>query len=220
MPWFSGATLSDVLHDFSKENSQENEFRMDVQQVYHVQNDEFVDYRAYAGRITSVTLKVGDTVAILPLLKQIEVIEISKFKSNLEKGKKGDSIQIRLKDNIDISRGMMLVKQFNDFLFQKELKATIVWIDETLANLSSKYIIQVGSRTSFYKIKSIDYLINPINPSDKIIGTTLKLNDIGVATIHLANPIFVDTYTQNKDNGAFIIIDSITNNTVGVGFVA
>lgn len=219
MPWFSGSTLSDVLHNFTKKDSVATDFRMDVQQVYHVQTEEFVDYRAYAGRITSGKIKVGDKVAILPSLKETEVIEISKFKTNLAEAKKGDSIQIRLKDNIDISRGMMLVKESNDFLFQKELKATLVWLDESAANLSSKYSIQAGSRTSFCKIKSIEYLINPVNPSDKIEGSTLKLNDIGLTTIQLANPIFVDKYAQNKANGAFIIIDVTTNNTVGVGFV-
>lgn len=219
MPWYTGQTLSDVLHKFTKKNKNESEFRMDVQQVYHIQNEEFVDYRAYAGRISSGNLKVGDKVVVLPSLKETQVTAITKFKTDLYEAINGDSIQVRLKDNIDISRGMMLVKQSTDFLFQKELNAKLVWMDETPTNVSTKYIIQVGCRTSFCKIKKIDFLINPINPTLKTEASFLKLNEIGLTTIQLANPIFVDKYAKNKENGAFIIIDSNTNNTVGVGFV-
>lgn len=123
MSWISGGTLSDDIHDFSKNNTQENELRIIFQQVYHFQNGEFEGFLGYAGRIISGTLKVGDTVVIVPSLNEAEVTAISKFKSNFEEAKKGDLIQVHIKDTIDISLGMKLVAKSTDFLIQKRTKS-------------------------------------------------------------------------------------------------
>lgn len=219
MLWYTGETLSTVLHGFTKKVEDTKPFRMDVQQVYHVQNEEFVDYRSYAGRVSSGVLKVGDELAVLPSEKKSVVVEIRKFTSTLEEAHTGDSIQILLKDDIDISRGMLFAKETNAFLFEKEVQARIVWLDEKPANLSAKYHIQAGSRTTFCKIQDIKYLIQPENPLENILASTIALNAIAVVTLKLANPIFLDKFSENKANGAFILIDSQTNNTVAVGFV-
>ncbi|WP_445457150.1 sulfate adenylyltransferase subunit 1 [Flavobacterium sp. HNIBRBA15423] len=219
MPWYKEATLSDVLHGFSKRVEDTKPFRMDVQQVYHVQNEEFVDYRAYAGRINSGSVKVGDLLTILPSCKSSEVVEIRKFTSTLEEAHAGDSIQIRLKDDIDISRGMLFVKETKESLFEKEVQARIVWLDEKQANLASKYHIQSGSRTTVCKIQQIQHLIKPESPLEKIETHEMALNAIALVKLKLANPIYLDAFAENKSNGAFILIDAQTNNTVAVGFV-
>lgn len=219
MDWYKGETLSDVLHQLNENVEVHSDFRMDVQQVFHVQNSEFVDFRSYAGRIASGSIKVGDSVMILPSEKTTVVTEIRKFETLLEEAVKGDSVQIRLQDDIDSSRGMMFVKEKADFLFEKQLQAKIVWLDEKPMNASSKYLIQSGSRTQVGKIQEVLHLIHPESPLEKLSATEIKLNDIALVKIKLAGSIFVDRYAENKANGAFIIIDQQTNNTVAVGFV-
>jgi sulfate adenylyltransferase subunit 1 len=219
MPWYKRETLSTVLHGFSKKTEDKKPFRMDVQQVNHVQNDQFVDYRSYAGRISSGSIKIGDELIVLPSEKKAEVIEIRKFTATLEEAKAGDSIQIILKEDIDISRGMLLANEINISLFEKELQARLVWLDEKPANLSVKYHLQVGSRTAFCKINEVKYLIQPEDPLQNIQSSIIVLNSIAVVKIKLANALFLDKFSDNKKNGAFILIDTQTNNTVAVGFV-
>lgn len=219
MPWYSNATLSEVLHSFDKDTLVSSDFRMDVQQVYHVQSKEFVDYRSYAGRICSGNIKIGDELFVLPSGKKAEVVEIRKFKSILEEAQESDSIQIRLKEDIDISRGMMFVKEQKEFLFEKELQCKIVWLDEKPLNTSAKYYIQAGSRIQVSKVQEIINLIKPEAPIEKHQTAEIKLNDIATIKLRLANPIYLDKFSQNKHNGAFILIDQQTNNTVAVGFV-
>lgn len=219
MPWYSNETLSEVLHSFDKDTLVSSDFRMDVQQVYHVQNMEFVDYRSYAGRINSGNIKIGDELVVLPSGKKAEVVEIRKFKTLLEQAQEGDSIQIRLKEDIDISRGMMLVKEQKEFLFEKELQSKIVWLDEKPLNTTAKYYIQAGSRIQVGKVQEIIHLIKPETPLENYQTTEIKLNDIATVKLRLANPIYLDKFSENKHNGAFILIDQQTNNTVAVGFV-
>ncbi|NHN26104.1 sulfate adenylyltransferase [Flavobacterium jejuense] len=219
MPWYNGQTLSTVLHGFAKKIEDTKPFRMDVQQVYHVQNEAFVDYRAYAGRVQSGSVKVGEVLTILPSGKAAEVVEIRKFTDTLAEAHSGDSIQLRLQDDIDISRGMLFVKETKASLFDKEVRAKIVWLDEKQANLATKYHIQSGSRTAICKIQEIQHLIRPENPLENIPSQELALNDIALVQLKLANPIYLDAFATNKSNGAFILIDSQSNNTVAVGFV-
>lgn len=219
MPWYSNETLSEVLHSFDKDTLVCSDFRMDVQQVYHVQNKEFVDYRSYAGRINSGNIKIGDELVVLPSEKKAEVVEIRKFKTLLQQAEEGDSIQIRLSKDIDISRGMMFVKEQKQFLFKKELQSKIVWLYEKPLNTSAKYYIQAGSRIQVGKVQEIIHLIKPETPLENHQTTEIKLNDIATVTLLLANPIYLDKFSENKHNGAFILIDQQTNNTVAVGFV-
>jgi sulfate adenylyltransferase subunit 1 len=219
MPWYSNETLSEVLHSFEKDTLVSSDFRMDVQQVYHVQNKEFVDYRSYAGRINSGNIKIGDELFVLPSAKKAEVVEIRKFKTLLKEAQESDSIQIRLKEDIDISRGMMFVKEQKEFLFEKELQSKIVWLDEKPLNTSAKYYIQAGSRIQVGKVQEIINLIKPETPLENHQTAEIKLNDIATVKLRLANPIYLDKFSQNKQNGAFILIDQQTNNTVAVGFV-
>ncbi|EDO26573.1 predicted protein [Nematostella vectensis] len=184
-----------------------------------LKESEFVDYRSYAGRINSGKLQLGDKLFVLPSGKSSEVVEIRKFTTVLEEASAGDSVQVRLKDDIDISRGMLLVKEENEALFAKELTAKIVWLDENKANKAAKYLIQANSRTAICKIQEMVYLIKPEAPKEKFPCENIHLNDIALVKLKLANAIYLDPYADNKANGAFIIIDSQTNNTVAVGFV-
>lgn len=219
-PWYTGETLSGILHKIEPNVPDTDDFRFDVQQVLHVQNKEFTDYRAYAGHIISGGLSVGDTVTVLPSGISSEVTEIRKFTNTPSHAQAGESIQIRLKDDIDISRGMMLVKGHTDSLLFKDINATVVWLDEKQAVPSGKYLLQAGSRRVVSKLQSIDAVIPPENPSATHEASSLKLNDIAKVQIKTAAPAFLDPFDKNRLNGVFILIDTQTNNTVAVGFTA
>lgn len=219
MVWYNGETLSQILHNIKTGELSSDVFRFDVQQVLHVQNEEFVDYRAYAGKVVSGSLKVGDIVTVLPSGKQSEIIELRKFTNMLNTVQAGESVQVRLKDDIDISRGMMLVKQPDDVLFSKDIKAKLVWMDEKAATPGAKYILQAGTRTTQCKLQNIEAIIPPESPSEIQESNQLMLNDIASVTIKTAAPVFLDAFKDNRANGAFILIDTITNNTVAAGFL-
>lgn len=216
--WYKGDTLSGILHKIIPNGTETEEFRIDIQQVLHVQNAEFTDYRAYAGRIISGILSVGDQITVLPSGQKSEVVEIRKFTTTKNTAFAGESIQFRLSDEVDISRGMMLVKEANEKLLSKDIKATLVWMDEKAAVPSGKYILQAGTRTVACKLQAIEGIIPPENPSEVKEADSLKLNDIAKVQLKIAAPAFLDAFSANRLNGAFILIDAQSNNTVAVGF--
>jgi sulfate adenylyltransferase subunit 1 len=217
-PWYKGESLSGILHSIKPNAHNADAFRLDVQQVLHVQNAEFTDYRAYAGRIISGSVKLGDKLTVLPSGTTSEVVEIRKFTNTLPQATAGESIQIRLKDNVDVSRGMMLVQQQDDSLLSKDIKATLVWMDEKQSVPGGRYTIQAGTRTAACKLQGIDAIIPPENPTAVYESATLKLNDIARVQLKTAAPLFLDYFKDNRANGAFILVDTQSNNTVAVGF--
>lgn len=218
MPWYSGQTLSEVLHNIKPGEAEVADFRFDVQQVLHVQNKEFTDYRAYAGRVISGSVSVGDEVTVLPSGIKSEVVELRRFTNTQQEAKTGESIQLRLKDDVDVSRGMVLVKNEEDSLLSKDISAKLVWLDEKQSVPGGRYLLQSGTRVVQCKLQQIEAVIPPENPEELHEATNLKLNDIAKVAIKTAAPAFLDAFENNRLNGAFILIDPQTNNTVGVGF--
>ncbi|NER15221.1 sulfate adenylyltransferase [Leptobacterium flavescens] len=218
-PWYQGATLNDILHSISPSNKGDRAFRMDVQQVLHVQNEEFTDFRGFSGRISSGNIKIGDTLTVLPSGKSSTVKEIRQYENVLEEAHAGDSVIISLNDEVDASRGSLLVKPEEQPEASKSLDATLVWLNEDAAHLGGRYIIQAGSRQNQVKLQQIHYLTPPENPELKLESSKLELNDIAKVELRLAQAVFLDNYRENKANGTFILIDPQTNNTCAVGFV-
>ncbi|MFL9836534.1 GTP-binding protein [Flavobacterium sp. ST-75] len=218
MPWYSGQTLSEVLHNIKPGEAEVADFRFDVQQVLHVQNKEFTDYRAYAGRVISGSISVGDEVTVLPSGIKSEVVELRRFTNTQQEAKTGESIQLRLKDDVDVSRGMILVKNEEDSLLFKEINAKLVWLDEKQSVPGGRYLLQSGTRVVQCKLQQIEAIIPPENPEELYEAASLKLNDIAKVAIKTAAPAFLDAFENNRLNGAFILIDPQTNNTIGVGF--
>ncbi|KAF2519791.1 sulfate adenylyltransferase [Flavobacterium salilacus subsp. salilacus] len=218
MSWYKGKTLSQILHTIKPGGQGSKNLRFDVQQVIHVQNKEFIDYRAYAGKVISGTVSVGDSITILPSGIVSEVVGIRKFTNTPASASAGESIQIQLKDDIDISRGMMLVNKKEETLLSKNITATLVWMDEKPAVLSGKYILQSGTRTSQCRLEAIKGLILPEKPDEFQDAEFLALNDIAKVRLKVATPLFLDAFDYNRLNGAFILIDALTNTTAAVGF--
>ncbi|NAS32390.1 sulfate adenylyltransferase [Flavobacteriaceae bacterium R38] len=218
-PWYQGPALNEILHEITPDASEDGDFRMDIQQVLHVQNDNFVDFRGFSGRISSGTLKIGDELTVLPSGKVSTVKEIRQYETVLEEANAGDSVIVSLSDEVDASRGSLFAKTGEEPVGAKSLNATLVWLNEDVANIGGRYLIQAGSRQNQAKLQQIDYLIPPENPQLKLESAKLSLNDIAKVELRLAQPLFLDSYEKNKANGAFILIDPQTNNTCAVGFV-
>ncbi len=218
--WYQGETLNSVLHQIKPQQDSAVEFRMDVQNVLHVQNDEFVDYRGYSGRIASGTIKLGDEVTVYPSQKNAVVTEIRKEVAVLENAGTGESISISLDSEIDISRGSIITKANEKKpILEKKIKSKLVWLEEDQATVGSKFLLQAGSKLVQVRLEQIYAIIPPEAPSNLQEGFSLKLNDIAITSLKLARPIFLDRYADNKHNGAFILINPQTNNTCAVGFV-
>ncbi|WP_340202244.1 sulfate adenylyltransferase subunit 1 [Ascidiimonas sp. W6] len=218
--WYQGKTLNQVLHEIPPAINSAPDFRMDVQQVLHVQNEQFTDFRGFSGKINSGSVSVGDQLTVLPSQKTAIVKEIRKYEDVLEKAIAGDSLILSLDREVDASRGSLFVKTDEEPDSTKSLNATLVWLDEDEGRLGNRYLIQAGSRLNQCKLQQINYLIPPENPTLKLDSSKLVLNDIGAVEIKLAQPLFLDSYAKNKANGVFILIDSRTNNTCALGFVS
>jgi len=219
MPWYKGPTLNEFLHQSTIEKDNDLPFRFDVQQVYHVQNETFTDYRGYAGRVISGKVSVGDTITVLPSGKQSTITEIRKYTSELKEATQGESISVSLKDEIDISRGAVFAEPNAEPSLETSVQATLVWMDERSGVIGGKYIWKSGSREFPAKIQQLNHKIDPTEPQKQVEATGLGLNDIGQVMLKLSQPVLLDPYVENKQNGVFILIDPQTNNTIALGFI-
>lgn len=215
MPWYTGVSLLDFLETVETSEKESSDFaRMPVQWVIRPQTDELHDYRGYAGRILSGTFKVNDRVTVLPSGSSSVVERIEVFDQQPEEAVAGMSVTLHLKDNIDISRGDVLVN--SDHLPQSSqlIEADLCWMDNKPMDDSITYFLQHNSKLTKCKIREILHKVN-INTLEKEEAYEFKLNDIGRVVIKTADELAFDLYTENTANGSAILIDSRTNLTVG-----
>ncbi|SNR17170.1 sulfate adenylyltransferase subunit 1 [Tenacibaculum jejuense] len=221
IPWYTGKSLLEYLEGLHVEEEQESEFkvRFPVQTVIRPKTDEYHDYRGYAGKLYGGDLAVGDEVTVLPSETKSKVKSIQFFDQEFEQAKSGSSVSITLEDNVNVSRGDMLVKTGQEPKVVKQLEATICWMDSTPLQASEKYYIKHGVNDAQAKITSLDAIINTDFSGEDENPSKLSLNEIGKVSLKVSKPLFVDSYKENKANGAFILINPKTNNTSGVGFI-
>ena len=218
--WYNGKTLLQLLEEQPVHKKDDAlPARLPVQYVIRPHADEHHDFRGYAGQLTSGSLKVGDKIAVLPTLKESAIRSVYVAGAKKEAAKAGDSVTIELEDDVDVSRGNMLVPAAGVFIQTNAFSATINWMDEQLLNIGKTYLLQHGVNIVKAKITSLQSVLNIHTMDEDAEKKTLGLNDIGKATLKTAKPIFADLYKENRRNGAFILIDEFTNNTVAVGFV-
>ncbi len=219
MAWYQGKTLNALLHDTKEDKSENQPLRFDVQHVIHSQENGFVDYRGYAGRVISGSVSVGDTLKVLPSNKESVVTEVRRYTETKDKAVSGDSVSISLADEIDISRGSILVHPADAPETQQSVTATVVWMDEKTAHAGSKWLLKTASREFPVKLQSILQSVDPTKKNETASSDSIVLNDITEVEIRLSQPGYFDAYAKNKKNGIFILIDPQSNNTVAVGFI-
>ncbi|MCG8803820.1 sulfate adenylyltransferase subunit 1 [Tenacibaculum finnmarkense] len=220
MPWYKGETLLNHLETLEFEDvSQTSQTRFPVQTVIRPKTEQYHDFRGYAGKIYGGDLAVGDAVTVLPSQTTSTIKSIHFFDKEYQKATQGSSITITLDDNINISRGDMLVKENEEPTVAKQLNATICWMDKTPLQASSKYIIKHGVNEVQAKITALTSIIKTDFSGKEENPSELVLNAIGKVSLKVNKPLFFDSYSKNKATGSFILIDPKTNNTAGVGFI-
>ena len=223
MPWYSRETLNELLHAEKTNKTEKLPFRFDVQQVNHSQENGFVDYRGLAGRVVSGEVSVGDRIVIRQghgssNLESI-VTEIRRFTESIDTAQAGDSVSISIADEIDISRGGVLSSMENLVEAQSSISTTVVWMDESGGQAGAKYLLKVGSREFPIKVEAIHSKVDPTKANQSFDVNTIEINDISKVDLRLSQSGYFDSYLDNKNNGAFILIDLQSNNTVALGFV-
>ncbi|UYQ91490.1 GTP-binding protein [Chitinophaga horti] len=218
--WYDGPTLLDYLEQLDVAHEADNlPARFPVQYVIRPKSEAFHDFRGFAGKIASGSFKVGDQVVSLPSQHKSTIKSIEKFETQLNEAHTGDSVVITLDDEIDSSRGNILVKANEEPEARKEITAYVCWMDQTKLVAGKTYLLQHGINRVKAKVQLIHHVIEVTTHRTQDDVRELGLNDIGKITLKTASPVFADTYIQNPGNGAFILVDEFSNATVAVGFV-
>jgi len=219
MPWYKGGTLMNVLESIEIGNDNNlTDARFPVQYIIRPLSDEFHDYRGYAGRIAGGVFKPGDEVIALPSMLKSKVKSIDIYKGNLQEAFPPQSVTLTLEDDIDISRGDMIVKPDNLPSITQEFDVMMCWMNEKPLQVNGKYALKHTTHEVRCLIKEVKYKVN-VNNMEQMIDGKVNLNDIACVTIRTTKPVYIDAYRKNRRTGAIIIIDEATNNTVGVGMV-
>ena len=222
LDWYTGPTLIDLLETATASHIEHEEpFRFPVQYVCRPQdsaNPELHDYRGFMGRVESGSISVGDAVTVLPSGRETRVKDIRILDQSLASAIAEQSITILLKDEIDISRGDMIVKSGEQPEVAKQIDAMLCLLSETPLDSRRKYLIRHTTRDAKAMIAGIEYRMD-VNTMERQPADKLNMNDIASVSFKLAQPIFADVYARNRSTGAFIVIDESTNNTVGAGMI-
>ena len=220
MSWYVGDTILEHLEKLDTSAIIDKGLvRFPVQSVIRPKKEEFHDFRGFAGKIYGGNFQVGDAVTVFPSLTKTKIKAIYFYNKSFDKASSGSSVTITLEDEVNITRGDMLVKTNEEPKVDKSLHATVCWMDNKQLAPGTKYIVQHNSNRVLSKISAIKNIILTDFSGSKNSDNKLALNEIGEVEIKLSKPIFYDSYIDNKSNGSFILIDEQTNATAGVGFI-
>jgi len=214
MPWYTGDSLLDYLENITVDDQKSQPWRLPVQWVVRPQTDDLPDYRGYAGRVIGDGLQVGEEVLVLPSGVRSSVKAIELDQQQLLSAENGQSVIIHLSDEVDISRGDILVSATSPAKSAREIDAHICWFDQKPLDISQAYLLQNHSRVSKIKIQNIHFKYD-IHSQEHIIDNAIQLNDIGKITLRGAENIVFDSDSTYPANAQAIIIDPRTNLTVG-----
>ncbi len=214
-PWYSGKCLLDYLETVPIDLDRNyNDFRYPIQYVLRPN----LDFRGFCGKVASGVIRVGETVMALPSRKTSKVKSIVTYDGELQEAFPPQCVTITLEDEIDISRGEMLVKPNNLPIEDRNFEAMLVWMDEEPMDVNKQFYIKQTTNTTRARIDSIKYKVD-VNTMEQSQVDKLSLNEIGRVVFTTGKELFFDPYHTNKQTGSFILIDPITNNTSAVGMI-
>ncbi len=219
-PWYDGTPLVEHLEgvEINAAHDLDKPFRMSVQWV----NRPNLDFRGFSGLISTGSIKPGDAIRVLPSGKTSTVKSIVTFDGELDEAQAGQSVTICLADEIDCSRGDVIAAADNPPEVADQFEATIVWMDDEALHVGRGYWLKLAAQTVSATVAEPKYEINVNDPAgvgSHLAAKTLELNSIGVAEVTTDRPITFEPYADNRTLGGFILVDKITNRTVGAGML-
>jgi bifunctional enzyme CysN/CysC len=215
MPWYRGPTLMQWLETVEVEDvRQAQPFRLAVQWV----NRPNLDFRGFAGMVSSGTIRPGDRLRVLPAGKESRVARIVTQDGDLAEAVAGQSVTLTLADEIDISRGDVLSDTSDPPGVADQFETTLIWMAEEPMLPGRPYWLKLGTQLASATITDLKYVVN-VNTLEHMAAKTLELNGIGVCNVNVAQPMAFDPYAKNQDTGGFILIDRMSNATVGAGLI-
>jgi sulfate adenylyltransferase subunit 1 len=217
MPWYDGPALLDLLETIEIDHDANlKDFRFPVQWVCRPGND----FRGYMGRIESGTITIGDAITVLPSSRSSRIKQILTHDGPLNRAIAPQSVTLLLEDDLDVSRGDMMVRSFDDVQLANEFAADICWLDQQPLDLRRKYLVKHATKTVKVWITRVEYCVD-VNASELVGGgDSLQMNDIARIGVKSQQPLVIDSYARNRATGSFILIDEATNHTVGAGMIA
>ena len=217
LPWYSGPTLLAILETTPLGlASTRSGFRFPVQYVSRPNGD---GRRGYLGRVEAGSIGVGERVTVLPSGRTTTIVEIRTYDGVRERARLHDAVTLALADEIDVSRGDMIVAASGAPEAARQIDATLCWLGERPLDLRRTYILRHTTREVRARVQGLDHLWNVSTQSREPAPDALAMNDIGQATIALAQPIVADRYDDSPATGSFILIDEATNGTVAAGMI-
>jgi bifunctional enzyme CysN/CysC len=220
MPWYQGPSLLYHLeHVYIGSDVNLIDVRFPVQWVIRPQSDEHHDFRGYAGQVASGVFRVGDDVVVLPSGRRSRVASISTFDGELEQAGPPMSVIMRLEDDIDVSRGDMICRPHNQPDVTSDFEAMVCWMTDAPLQPGSRYALKHSTRTVKAVVDDLRYRMDVNTLHRDQAATELGLNEIGRVRIRTSNPLLLDEYRSSRATGGFIVIDEVTQDTVGAGMV-
>jgi sulfate adenylyltransferase subunit 1 len=220
MDWYHGKTFLNLIETIEiRKNKNPYIKRFPVQTVIRPHTSAFHDYRGYAGRVAGGVFRPGDEVTVLPSLLRSRIKSIDVLGKTISETIAGDSVTISLEDDIDISRGNMLVSGDDLPKISQDVDLIICWFNERPMKPGVRYLIKINSNEASCMIKSVKYRMNINNLEHDFENTVINMNDIAYITIKTSQPIFFDSYKKNNITGSMIFIDEGTNETVAAGMI-
>lgn len=214
-PWYKGQSLMQILETVEIAGDKNiSDFRFPVQYV----NRPNLDFRGFCGTVASGVIRRGDEIKVLPSGKTSKVKDIVVYEGSLEEAFVGQAVTLTLTDEIDISRGDMLIKNGEEAAVTQSLQAHLVWMNESALQTGKQYLFKFASKVTSGAVAAIDYRVD-VNTQAHMQVAQMQLNDIAVVKIALEQKVVVDPYQRNRATGSFIMIDRLTNATVAAGMV-
>jgi sulfate adenylyltransferase large subunit len=219
MPWYGAAPLLYHLeHVVIAPDRNLSDVRFPVQWVIRPMSDEYHDYRGYAGQMAGGVLRPGSEIVVLPSGRRTTVKAIDTFEGEVDTAFPTMSVALRFTDEVDVSRGDMIVESDDQPVAARELDAMVCWMSEQPLSPRGRYVIKQTTRTAKAIVEEIEHRVD-VNTLGHQPAAQLGLNEIGRVQLRCSSPLVVDPYSRNRTTGSFILIDEATNDTVGAGMV-